>query len=231
MPCNSCGGLDHERRSSKLCENQIPTKKQRTDAMFQPLQNQILGKLLVLIIVDGVPKRSMFVIKDNLHHSLMHNDNHQTLENIIQNLVSRARDISFMASLLDGVHTLRMMENAANNIFPIEHNQSYYLDLFKSICGHHLESIPNEIIQSLEVFRDSFGNHIVAYNGTSSILTYLAMENAQNFKEHISRNLSTVCKRLFIIRMNRDNQFQETDETKKKLANHVYKRLGRMETF
>jgi hypothetical protein len=107
MPCNSCGGLDHERRSSKLYENQIPTKKQRTDAMFQPLQNQIIGK--VLIIVDGIPKRSMFVIKDNLRHSLMHHDNHQTLENNIQNLVSRARDISYMASLLDGVHTLRIM--------------------------------------------------------------------------------------------------------------------------
>ena len=65
----------------------------------------------------------------------------------------------------------------------------------------------------------------------SIVLSSAAVKHVVNYNEHIARNFQPVLMRLFTLRMKRNQHFLATDDTIGKLCNHIFKRLGNMQTF
>ena len=189
---------------------------------------------------NGIPRRSIFCIKDNLKKSLgvqLENDVEGNLPRtrlwrLINDYVSRARDITIRMSMLDHLHTLRMcqdFERGNRNAF-VEHDQEYYCDLARAVCGIIVTTVGLQDTVDEEYSRIFPANEALHYVNMSAFMAEIANDSVQNFNEHISRNTKPIFCRLMILRMNLDPEFHDSAKIKGKLALHIFKLLSNQMT-
>ena len=177
----------------------------------------------------------MFCIKDNLKKSLglqLENDVEANLPrtrlwHLINDYVSRARDITIRMSMLDHLHTLRMCHNI--NAF-VEHDQSYYYDLAHAVCGEEVRTVGLQATIDGEYSQIFPANEALDFGNMSKFMAEMANDSVQNFNEHISRNTQPIFCRLMILNMNMDHDFQDSAKIKEKLALHIFKLLSNQMT-
>ena len=189
---------------------------------------------------NGIPRRSIFCIKDNLKKSLgvqLENDVEGNLPRtrlwrLINDYVSRARDITIRMSMLDHLHTLRMcqdFEQGNRNAF-VEHDQEYYCDLARAVCGRIVTTVGLQDTVNAEYSQIFPANEALHYVNMSAFMAEIANDSVQNFNEHISRNTQAIFCRLMILNMNMDHDFQDSAKIKGKLALHIFKLLSNQMT-
>ena len=182
----------------------------------------------------------MFCIKDNLKKSLglqLENDvegniPRTRLWRLINDYVSRARDITIRMSMLDHLHTLRMCENFEQgniNAF-VDHDQKYYYDLAHAVCGRRVTTAGLQATVNGEYSQIFPANEALDFGHMSTFMAEIANASIQNFNEHISRNTQPIFCRLMILKMNLDPNFQDNVKIKGKLALHIFKLLSNQMT-
>ena len=191
----------------------------------------LTGSLPNQVVLNKVPQRTIFCIKDNLAKSLHLRDDRQLQDPrtrlflLINHYVNRARDITIRVSMLDHLHTLRMCED--EDI--VEHDQNYYYSLARAVCGNVQDIQDERLRASCEIFEESFDVPL-DLSDLSTILAELAIDSVQNFNEHVSRNLQPIFCRLLWLQMYMDPLFVEDSTVIQKLALHVYKLLSNQAT-
>ena len=174
------------------------------------------------------------------------------LKEEINKLVCRARDITFRASMLDSIHSLRICQEAIQligppfgeqNPFDFPHDQEYYCKLFRAVCNHRtdrLEQNDDQVEDQLLATLNELYTHIypqnaaLDYSNMSAILSELANECVQNFNEHVSRNLQPIFCRLFRLDIAENYRYlhlTDDEDAIRKISLHCFKLLGNMETY
>jgi hypothetical protein len=113
-------------------------------------------------------------------------------------------------------------------VLPFTHNQNYYYNLFRYVCGENPPLEDVQMIATLQVFRAP-NRYPQALDGRNlmAALAQEAVQCVQNLNEHIGRNLPAAFMRLL---RHHEAVQQENGVTRKKLATHVYKRLAGIPT-
>jgi hypothetical protein len=99
------------------------------------------------------------------------------------------------------------------------------------VSGRAIQNVDPFLAQSFLIYRVQFTLPLPAFTNLSTCLSSLAIQHVQNYDEHIATNLKPVFCRLLKLNMTRNNAFHASESDIEKLANHIFKILGNMQTL